>query len=157
MATIIALGPLASCAAAFMCSAVQQRSMKSFLNRSIPPTARHALYFQWFSEFKKAMYLSAPSHLLTLVLCFINLASSTSRATSTLWTGGIFFTIAHVYPIRLGVRHLTLSQDGWNEKSTGEAFAWVKSFVDVNGQRLLIVDLPGFLCIAGAVVLENLR
>ncbi|EFW16135.1 hypothetical protein D8B26_006146 [Coccidioides posadasii str. Silveira] len=155
--TIIAVGPLASSSAAFMCSAVQQKAVGSFLNTSIPPVARQALYYHWFLGFRNAVYLSAPCHITTLVLCFINLFSGMSNAPSMLWLGGILFTFGHMYPLRLGLEHLGLTEKAWKAKSADEGYAFVKSFVDANVQRLTFVDFPGWLCIVAAVVLGAAR
>ncbi|WEW56052.1 hypothetical protein PRK78_001487 [Emydomyces testavorans] len=127
--------------------------MTSFLTASVPAAARQAVYYHWFSTYKNVVYLSAPCHITTIILSLINLLSGSSNAPSILWLLGILFTVGHGYPVRLGLEHLNLTEEAWNKKSTEEGYAFLKSFVDANGRRLRLVDLPGWLCIVGAVVL----
>jgi hypothetical protein len=103
--------------------------MTSFLHLSIPQGSLHSLFGAWQISFKKIVFLSAPAHLLTVILCIANLRnpSPTNTAaviTSSLWGLGILFTLLHAYPAGsrggAGMEFFRLSEEGWKGRSRDE-------------------------------------
>ncbi|OKL60772.1 hypothetical protein UA08_04446 [Talaromyces atroroseus] len=152
VASIIRVAPLATSSAALMCSATQHITMISIINPRIPPTTRHSLWYPFFISYKRVVFLSAPCHLSTILFSLLNLGySSTSSFT---WLAAIFFVFAHAYPLRVGLEHFNLTAEDWQRKSPEEGYRFLKGFVDVNGWRLILIDLPGWICVFAAVAVH---
>lgn len=144
--------------------------MDAFLNPSIPIGSLHSLWGAWHTRFKKIVFVSAPAHLLTVISCIINLTktaspsssylpffSSTIAATPWFWKAGILLTLLHAYPARSksAREFVGLTEQQWRYRSPEHGLRQVEDFVQVNRARLLAVDIPGWLCVFIAVVLNS--
>ncbi|KAL2173699.1 uncharacterized protein P884DRAFT_280843 [Thermothelomyces heterothallicus CBS 202.75] len=147
--TLLQVAPLASSSAALICSVSQQVTMTAFLGHKVPPQARRELWYPFYVNYKNIVYVSAPSHLTTITTCLINYFSN---APSVWWLVCVAFVVGHAHPLQKGIKLLNLTAAEWESKTMPETRAWFQDFVDINQRRLLLVDLPGWLCVIATVV-----
>lgn len=136
----------------FTCSIGQQFAMKSFQAPGISPEKVHAVWHAWFSSYKFIVLLSAPMHLTTIASSLINMRYSALPA--FWWACCILFVIGHAYPLEMGKRHFNETAERWGKRKPQEARAWVDEFVEANGTRLVLVDLPGWLTVVTVVIVN---
>ncbi|KAL2158312.1 hypothetical protein VTH06DRAFT_4633 [Thermothelomyces fergusii] len=147
--TLLLVAPLASSSAAFVCSIGQQVTMSAFLGPKVPPQARRDLWFPFFVNYRNIVYVSAPNHLTTIGTCLLNYFVN---GPSVWWLVCAAFVFAHAHPLEKGMRLLNLTAAEWDSKTMPETRAWIQDFVDINSRRLVLVDLPGWLCVVATVV-----
>lgn len=128
--------------------------MSAFLAPAIPAQARRDLWYPFFERYKRVVFLSAPCHLTTIASCLLNWASSSSGEMSAWWwLACAAFVVGHGYPVfSTGIRLMGLTKGEWDGLTLEEGKRWLGEFVDVNGTRLVLVDLPGWVCVVVTVV-----
>ncbi|KAF8860418.1 hypothetical protein BDZ45DRAFT_741309 [Acephala macrosclerotiorum] len=70
---------------------------------------------------------------------------------------GIVFTIAHVYPIKRGMKFIMVREDEWRAMAEVDIRNMIGLFVRVNGERLRLADAPGWMFVLAAAVAGNSR
>lgn len=140
-----------------MCSAGQQVAVMSWLSPAVPAATRHAIWYAWFTSYKRVVFLSAPAHLTTIFFSLLNCCYSDNHgggpwAWRWWWLACAAFVLAHGYPVALGLQHFAMTAEDWRRRSNAEGTRWLQQFADVNRTRLLVVDVPGWLCVVATVV-----
>ena len=79
-----------------------------------------------------------------------------SSGLKILWIGGVALTVAHVYPFRRGLKFMRMAEKG-TKLTQREVAEMIDEFVSINGERLVRVDIPGWVCVLSAVVVGTLR
>jgi hypothetical protein len=128
--------------------------MTSLLGATVPAQARKEVYYPFHEGFKRMVLVSAPAHLTTIATCLVNLFAG--NGSPLWWLLCVAFVVGHAYPLAEGMKILALTAKEWNNKTLPESRAFIQGFVDVNQQRLILVDFPGWLCVLTTVVM-NLR
>ena len=130
------------------CSTTQQFAYASLPRTSISPP----IFATWLARFKHVAILSALCHILTILSCLGNVFWSSGS--KILWLGGVALTVAHVYPFRRGLKFMRMAEKG-TKLTQNEVREMIDKFVSINGERLVRFDIPGWVCVLGAVVMGN--